>query len=298
MPTPPTPVPDVVEVTVPAGGRVLVVSDVHLGPSPTPASTSAAGELARVIDDWVGPGVVLLAGDVFELLSGPNLDVDIILAAHPRLKSALQAFVAEPGHRIVCLAGSHDGRLAWDDRQVGKLAAALHAEVALAAELVVETGRGSRRVRVEHGHQLDPQSAFRDPRDPNDTPFSHHVSTELLPGIAAGARKWLEGWPEVGDPLAFPSFVASRVAYRRVARHLRWLMIPFALAVALKIPVVLSLAERTGHRFGVGRAGHRGIFLAVAVLADLMILVGGLFFGSRRAWAAAVNMGFGARGRR
>ena len=291
---------DQVQVSVPAGGRVLVFSDVHLGPSITPASAAAASELARVVDDWAGPGVVVLAGNVFEMVSGPNLDVEIILAAHPRLKAALQAFVGQPDRRIVCLAGNRDSRLAWDCRQVAKLCRFLRADVAFAVELEVETGRGSRRIRVEHGHQLDPSSAFADPRNPHDTPLAQHVVAELVPGMlddraatrgGEAARTWLAGLANLDDPMAFPAFVASRVAYRRVARHLRWLLVPLAVALLLKIPLVLSMARRTEHRFGITGGGHLAVVVAVVVLADLLIVLGALFFSARRVWAAATDMG-------
>src|SRR5204863_8877899 len=69
VPAPPL-VPDLAEVNVPVGGRVLVVSDIHLARETTTASTFAATELAQTVESWTGPGVVILAGDCFELLEG------------------------------------------------------------------------------------------------------------------------------------------------------------------------------------------------------------------------------------
>jgi len=62
-------VADLVELCVPVGGRVMVMSDLHLGQKATSASESTTAELARAIEDWDGPGVVVLAGDCWELLA-------------------------------------------------------------------------------------------------------------------------------------------------------------------------------------------------------------------------------------
>jgi len=59
---------DELEVEVGLGGRVLVVSDLLLGPSATPASASATTDLARAIEAWSGPGALVVAGNLFELL--------------------------------------------------------------------------------------------------------------------------------------------------------------------------------------------------------------------------------------
>ncbi|MBV8983603.1 MAG: hypothetical protein JO248_04090, partial [Acidimicrobiia bacterium] len=51
--------------SVPAGGRVLVVGPLRLGQADTAASRLAVTEVVRAVDDWGGPGVVVLAGDTF-----------------------------------------------------------------------------------------------------------------------------------------------------------------------------------------------------------------------------------------
>jgi lysylphosphatidylglycerol synthetase-like protein (DUF2156 family)/UDP-2,3-diacylglucosamine pyrophosphatase LpxH len=290
-------VPDQLEVAVPAGGKVLICSDLHLGPSATAGSTATSAEVARAIEGWVGPGVVVLAGDVFELLSGPNLDVDVILSAHPRLKAALTVFSSEADHRVILLPGNYDSRLGWDERQVTKLRKLLGAEVSFALDLLIETGRGQRRVRVEHGQQFDRQFASTDPRNPNDTPLGEHVITEMLPALADEGRPWLAGATELDDPVAFPEFVASRVTYRRLVRHAWWLLVPFVLALLLKVPLVYSIVNRAGQRDAAWLARRAGL-IGLAVLADALIVGGGLYFAARRVWATAADMGFGARGTR
>src|SRR5207248_2824290 len=83
-----------------AGGRVLVVSDLHLGSMPAASDMAATTEVAQAVEALAGPGVVVLAGDCLELLSAgveatalPR--VELTLSAHARLAGALQAFAAE-----------------------------------------------------------------------------------------------------------------------------------------------------------------------------------------------------------
>jgi lysylphosphatidylglycerol synthetase-like protein (DUF2156 family)/UDP-2,3-diacylglucosamine pyrophosphatase LpxH len=300
-----SPVRDLLEIDVPAGGRVLVASDVHLAPTPTPASTAAASELAAVLTAWVGPGLVVFAGDLFELLAGdpgggaggnrPIVDPAPALAAHPRLRDAVVAFAADPSRRVVCLVGNHDGRLAWDDAAAATVAAALGAELALAAELSVDTGRGCRAVRVEHGHRFDPPNAFADPRNPHDTPLGHHVVQEVLPTLGGASAGWLDGIEDLSDPVMFPAFMASRAMYRRLVRHLWWLLVPVLAAVLLEVPAVEAALRATGEGRRMAAWPDRLLIAGGGVAAMLVVLGVGLAVVANRAWAG-ISASLGKRG--
>ena len=54
-------------VPVGLGKRVLVVSNLGLGPEARPASSWASSGLARALDAWHGPGIVIVAGNLFDL---------------------------------------------------------------------------------------------------------------------------------------------------------------------------------------------------------------------------------------
>ena len=184
---------DELDVSVGSGGRVLVVSDLQLGRPVGPQGTGALAEVARAIDAVTGPGVLVLAGDALDLLTGANPTVERALAAHTRLVGAITAFGQDDGRRVVYVVGHTDARLAWDERAATHVSAALGAELCLAAELRLETGYRERRVRIEHGHRFDPASAPSDPRNPLDTPFGHHVASEVLPEMLSGNEDWLCG---------------------------------------------------------------------------------------------------------
>ncbi|HYX44741.1 MAG TPA: phosphatidylglycerol lysyltransferase domain-containing protein, partial [Acidimicrobiales bacterium] len=287
-------VADVVEVVLPAGARALVVSDLHLEKDATRASTSVANEVARVLDAWSGPGAVVFAGDLIELLATNVNSPSRALAAHPRLTRAVRQFAEDEGRRVVCLVGNHDGQLAWDGDAARQLGEALRAEVALAADLRFATGAGERRVRVEHGHQLDAANAFVDPHNPCDTPLGHHVVREVLPAIRD--QVWLEGLADLADASAFPSFIGSRLAYRRLLRHLWWLLVPLGLAVLLKLPLLYSLLAELGS--GTGTAGWSGRLLLVTgiVAADVLLVGSGLALVAWRSWQAISGMMAATRG--
>ncbi|MEA2716762.1 MAG: lysyl-tRNA synthetase, class, partial [Actinomycetota bacterium] len=281
--TAPPDVPDTIEIDLAAGARALVVSDLHLEKDPTRSSTSVANELARVLDSWDGPGLAVFAGDVVELLATAANSPERAMAAHPRLASAAARFAAVPGRRVVCLVGNHDARLAWDARHAAQLREVLHAELALAAELRFETGRGPRRVRVEHGHQLDPGNAFDDPRNPGETPMGHHLVREVLPNLQEQA--WLDGWKDLDGAARLPAFVASRLAYRVVLRRLWWLLAPLLVALVVKLSLLSTLLADLSPSPASGWSS-RVLLVAAVVVADLVLVGGGLVVLARRSWRA------------
>jgi hypothetical protein len=263
-------VADVVAVAVPRGGRLVVTSDLHLVGRAGVASTRATEALAAALDAWDGPGAAVLAGDCFEMLAEPGLDPGPALDAHPALTAALAGWAAHPDREVLVLPGNHDGALAWHAPAAATLRQRLGATVALAVDAELATAAGPRRVRVEHGHQLDPANAFVDPRDPAETPLGHHVVQDLLPLLdgVTGAG-WAGGVELVADPIDVPALVASRLAYRRVAPVLAATVVPFLVAAALA-PVAPAAARAA---------------LAVAVVAAVAVVGGAVTWGAV-AWRA------------
>jgi lysylphosphatidylglycerol synthetase-like protein (DUF2156 family)/UDP-2,3-diacylglucosamine pyrophosphatase LpxH len=269
-------VSDLVEIEVPEG-RVVVFSDLHLPVVATDASTAVAAEIAATVDQWAGPGIVIIAGDGFELLAGPP-DVGRVLEAHPQFTSAVRAFSAEPGRQLVILPGNHDGRLAWDPVAVGVLRERLGASVVtLACDLDLDTGDGPHRVRVVHGNQSDPYNTFEDQRSPVDTPLGHHVVQQVLPELLS--RQYpgslLEGVEHLDGDLA--DFVGSRLLYRKVIAKLWLLATPFVAALILRfiafLPGVGSLLHHHLQRWLIGLGLLLGLIVLVAAVATLVTLL-------------------------
>ena len=261
-------VPDFLRLEVGRGSRVVVVSDLHLAPTATEVSTSAADELAKVLSTFHLPGMLVIAGDGFEMLAAAP-DVAGILDAHPQFTEAVKRFGADKNHRVVVIPGNHDGQLAWDEQSVAILRDRLGVtDMALVCDLAIETGNGVQLVRVQHGHQFDQYNAFDDPRSPVDTPLGHHVVRQVLPKLASRDKpgSLLEGVRHTnGDPA---DFIGSRLLYRMVASWLWWLAVPFAAALLLRLmsfapgvkPLLHDHAERWLIVFGI-------LVVGIAVIA-------------------------------
>jgi lysylphosphatidylglycerol synthetase-like protein (DUF2156 family)/UDP-2,3-diacylglucosamine pyrophosphatase LpxH len=261
-------VPDFIRLEVGRGSRVVVVSDLHLAPTASEVSTGAADELAQVLNTFHLPGMLVIAGDGFEMLAAAP-DVAGILDAHPQFTEAIKRFAADKNHRVVVIPGNHDGQLAWDEQSVAILRDRLGVtDMALVCDLAIETGNGVQLVRIQHGHQFDQYNAFEDPRSPVDTPLGHHVVRQVLPKLASRDKpgSLLEGVRYTnGDPA---DFIGSRLLYRMVASWLWWLLVPFAAALLLRLmsfapgvrPLLAHHAERWLLWFGI-------LVVGIAVIA-------------------------------
>jgi lysylphosphatidylglycerol synthetase-like protein (DUF2156 family)/UDP-2,3-diacylglucosamine pyrophosphatase LpxH len=298
-------VPDLITVTVPPGGGVVVASDLHLGPVATDASLAAADELARRIDDWRGPGAVVLAGDIFELWASPVDSPIPALDAHAQLAAVLEEFARAKGHRLIIVPGNHDGRLAWDEAAVEALRHRLRAEVALAVDIEIQPSdrKGEvQRVRVEHGNQLDPHNAFVDARSPLDRPFGFHVSRLIVPvvertGASEDSPGWMDGLHELDDPGDAAAMVGSRLVYRQLVRRLRWLAVPFLLIIALRLPLILAAV--THQRWLGTRAGQSAelsVAIGLGLVVNLALVVMGIALVARRSFKSLASLDVGERG--
>ncbi len=285
--------PDLVTLTVPVGGRVLVVSELQLTKEATTASTLASTSVAQAIDAWTGPGVLIFNGGTFEMLASGAFDPRAALAGHPKFAATVREFAAGPGRRVAYLPGTRDSRVAWDLKLARVLKELLGAEVALAAELHIDTGAGSRTVRVEPGHRLDPLARFSDPRNSADSPLGQHLICDVLPALnrngTAGPSAddgWLAGLGSLDDPAAFPRFLASRLAYRRLGRHAWWLLLPIVAAVMLRLPFAFT---RSAHQH-VASSWHLLLYVGIAFVLDVLLvgIVAGVAI--RRTWTALAGV--------
>lgn len=286
---------DSVELTVPPGTTALVVSDLHLRSAPTMATSRVESALSRRLDALEGPAVVVLAGDIFESLGEPTLRPREALAAHPKLTRAIRRIADTPGCSVIELVGNHDANLAWDVEAATEVVAATGARLALTADLVTHASSGCQRVRVEHGNRFDPYNRFQDVRNPLDTPFGHHVVREVLPFVNEVAPDWLEGTTDLADPPDFPSFVGSRLAYRRLASHLRWLLIPLVLLMfVLRVPLVLLFTNRLPE--DVQDWLRRSALIGGVLLVDVLVIALIVIVFIRRSWQALRSLDLSDRG--
>ncbi len=60
---------DQVRIDVALGRRVMVLGDLLLPPDPSPSSLATCRDIAQKLDEWQGPGVVVICG---QLVATPN----------------------------------------------------------------------------------------------------------------------------------------------------------------------------------------------------------------------------------
>ena len=289
MASPPPDVAELLDVPVQPGSKIIAISDLHLPPDRTTVSGRCCEIITRRLAMEAGPLTVVLAGDIVEMLSFPSATAADILKAHDDLCGAL-AGVIERGGQVIYTIGNHDGDLAWDLKSADSVRDLTGATLCLAADLRLP---GGERIRVEHGHQTDPYNCFHDPRNPLDTPLGHHIVREVVPKIEWLGRDWLTGAHEMADPADFPSFVASRLVYRKLARQLWWLVLLPIVVFALVLPE----AGRVRSRYpDTATVVHDVEILGYGALLDIAIIALILAIVSRRAWTSISALALAGRG--
>ncbi len=290
MPSPRPELADLLEVGIPPGGKVITVSDLHLPPERTDVSGRSCETLARHLAGEQAALTVVLAGDLIELLGSPGTTPTDILRPHEDLCAALLEVTARGG-QVIYAVGNHDGDLAWDVKAADVVREMTGARLCLAADLILADGR---KIRVEHGHQLDPYNCFCDARNPLDTPLGHHIVREVMPRIEWLGRGWVDGAHEMADPTDFPSFIGSRMVYRKLGRHLWWLIaIPLALLIVIRVGVFAAFTTRYPDT---DVWVHRAEILGYGAAADLVVIIVVVALMARRAWLSISTLALGNRG--
>lgn len=204
-------------IDVALGRRVEVIGDLLLPQRPTDSSLAACRDIERRLEDWQGPGIVILCGRLVAPSCGRGLGPAAALDAHAPLADALSAFAARPDSQVVVVAPRSEL-----DSQLVRALAARGLRVRNGVDLRCETGAGTRVVLVRAG-------SMRSDADP---------PIDVVP---AEDRPWLAGLERLDDPLLARRFVTSRLLYRRLRRFL-WAppLILAAIALLLRFDFVVD----------------------------------------------------------
>src|SRR5580692_4672241 len=81
------------------GRRVEVIGDLLLPPEPTDSSRAACHDIAQRLEEWQGPGIVILCGRL--VAPGCQVDPSSVIGAHPELLDALSAFAARTDSEVL-----------------------------------------------------------------------------------------------------------------------------------------------------------------------------------------------------
>jgi lysylphosphatidylglycerol synthetase-like protein (DUF2156 family) len=297
-------------IDVPIGRRVMVVSDLLLTPEPTPSSLAVTAELAQALDTWDGPGILVIAGNLFDLSGAddPVATAGRAIDAHTALAGALIRFLAIDERRVLRQRGTHEpadlaGGAAARNGQMSDIVATLAAagvEHLGAIDLHLQTGIGERVVRVEPGGCGAVPTGTAGGGDPTADAKPGGIPTpgtgrhwRTLATESTEDAPWLEGLDHLSDPSALTRFVVSRTLYRRFGRYAWWLLVPFAAALLVRVAVTPWLLGHlgTGPAARALRHAHAADLndqLVIAVLVALVVLIVlALVLGllSRRMWS-------------
>jgi lysylphosphatidylglycerol synthetase-like protein (DUF2156 family) len=281
----------------------MVVSDLLLTPEASRTTLAVTEELARALDTWDGPGVLIIAGNLFDLIvsASPLADSKLSLEAHPALGQALSRFLTTDDRRVIRQTGTHEPGYDTNPETMAAMTAR-GVEQLGPVDLYLHSATDVRVVRVEPG-----EHAYAAGCTATETEFD--PAADAKPGVvgrssagrgwrslAAQADRdapWLVGLNRLNDPSALSRFVVSRTLYRRVGRYAWWLLVPFAVAALLRLAVtpwveghigsgLPARAIRHAHQADLGDQIVVALLVALVVLGVLAVVLGLL---SRRMWS-------------
>jgi lysylphosphatidylglycerol synthetase-like protein (DUF2156 family) len=278
----------------------MVASDLLLTAEATPSSTAVSSELARALDTWDGPGILIIAGNLFDLTGGrsPREAARESLEAHPALGRAFTRFLAVDERRVIRQIGTHEPGYDTDPETLGAMAAG-GVEQLGPVDLHLQTATGVRVEPGEHAYASGcsgPETEFDPAADAKPGVIGHSAAGRGWRSLAARSTEdapWLVGLSRLSDPSALSRFVVSRTLYRRLGRYAWWLLAPFVVAGLLRVavtPWVLghlgsglpARAIRHAHQADLGDQIVIAAAVALIVLAVLTLVLGLL---SRRMWS-------------
>ena len=285
------------------GRRVMVVSDLLLTAQATPSTAAVSAELARALDTWDGPGLLIIAGNLFDLVgaASPAEEARRSINAHPALELALSRFLTVNDRRVIRQTGTHEPGYGVDPETAAAMAAR-GVEHFGPVDLHLHTATGVRVVRVEPGAHAyatgcsGPETEFDPAADAKPGIIGQSSAGRAWRSLAAQSSEdapWLVGLDRLSDPSALSRFVVSRTLYRRLGRYAWWLLVPFVVALLVRVavtPWVLghlgsglpARAIRHAHTADVGDQLVIALAVAAVVLCVLAVVLGLL---SRRMWS-------------
>jgi lysylphosphatidylglycerol synthetase-like protein (DUF2156 family) len=298
-----SPEPGATRLDIPLGRRVMVVSDLLLTPTPTSSTTATTAELARALDTWDGPGVLIIAGNLFDLTGtgSPLSECRQSMDAHPVLAQSLARFLTFDERRVIRQTGTHEPGFDTDPETIAAIAAQGIEQLG-PVDLYLHTAGGVRVARVEPGEHAyasgcsGPETEFDPAADAKPGVVGQSSAGRGWRALVAQSQDdapWLVGLNRLSDPSALSRFVVSRTLYRRLGRYAWWLLVPFVVAGLLRVAVtpwvldhlgtgLTARAIRHAHQADLADQVLVAAGVALAVLIVLALILGLL---SRRMWS-------------
>ena len=178
---------------------------------------------------------LIIAGDTFgfwELTTVQGIEqLDEIIKHHTAIFEQLR--LTGERIKITMMVGNHDYDLACYPEfkdQLKNYNISLDTSLALTREL------GGRKIRIEHGQQIDPYNASTDYGNIHAQPAGYFITETLVAGASKysvfGGSDWLKDIRSV-DVRQIPDWLVSNYFYNEMNLFLRWLLMPFLLLLTV-----------------------------------------------------------------
>ncbi|MBA3415389.1 MAG: metallophosphoesterase [Chloroflexia bacterium] len=282
---------------LPDDTRIVFLSDCHIGGDRGRDIFESPAELTALLEELAalpGPVELVLAGDFFDFLEIGEVtageDRAAATVSRPEYQAvfgALRCFAAGTGRRVVYLLGNHDAEVWWNPaiRETLRREGLVHEFACSYAACFAS--RPDRIVYCEHGNQFDPANTITDYDDPLDTPFGHHIVTDVMRGIVpAGGARGDQGVHDINKvfPLvAIPEWLAGRLFYDLLTQIGRFLILPLLLAYAAFRVVAYLVAASGDDPLSFWQStrslpGTQRLFIEIGYNGALLLLGFGIFF--------------------
>lgn len=223
---------------------------------------------------------LIIAGDTFgfwELTTVQGTaQIDEIIKYHTEIFEQIKLTGAKI--QVTMMVGNHDYDLACDASYAEKLAAY---NVRLDASLALIREINGKKIRVEHGQQIDPYNAATEYGNIHALPLGYFITENLVSGASKhsvfGASDWLKDIRSV-DVRSIPDWLVSNYFYNEMNIVLRWLLLPFLLLLTV---TAFALIGQLLKSFGV---------FDVNILLDNPLMRALGIFGNVLGWIITASM--------
>lgn len=222
------------------GREFYFVSDLHFGGDGQLQVCDFTEEFIQFLRELAekdGETELIIAGDTFgfwELTTVKGAaQLDEIIKHHARIFEQFKA----TGERVLMtmMVGNHDYDLACDPVYREKLAVY---NIRLDTSLALTREIAGKKIRIEHGQQIDPFNAAPDYGNPFALPPGFFITESVVSGASKfsvfGASDWLKDIRSV-DVRSVPDWLASNYFYNEMNIVLRWVLLPFLLLLTVTL---------------------------------------------------------------
>ena len=257
--------------------RVLIVSNLRLTllEQQSIAKSSALQTFLRELDAWRELDMLVFAGNLFDLSSTKENDLELIIKDNIELFNRLRDQSTVHGTVLLFLPGTLDSQ--FGQRSDLQILLNGYVPITISSTLHLSLGQGGQSKEVVVTSDLVP-SETKDGK----AQFENTTLLRQLTKRIGTEYRLLGGAEELENPSDISAFVVSRLIYQRGVRYLPLVVAPIILALALKIPFVLTLPLLSHLRAHHAIINNQLVTVGANTVIDALIVSGLYLIFARR----------------